>query len=146
MKKFTRMMAALLLLTMALTLCACDNDTPTTNGAPEATTTAPVPTTTQPVPTTTVDDGLDEYTVTVLYPDGSPAVGVKVAVCDAGGNCSIPRKTGEDGVVVISTVTGDSMGAKVIGTVEGYEEMHDYVYFEGDSKEVTITLVAIAAE
>lgn len=150
MKKITVILAVLLLLSMALMLCACENDVPTTvaTDAPETTTTAPVPTTTQPVPTTTVDDGKEEYLVTVLYPDGTPVVGKNVIVCETGedGACSMPTKTDDSGVAVIRMEPGSSMGAKVISTIEGYQKMEDYAYFEGDSKEVTITLVPVAAE
>ena len=154
MKKITKIVAALLLLSMALTLCACGNDAnPNTQPAPTTTqpvptTTQPVPTPTQPVPTTTVDDGKEEYVVTVLYPDGTPVVGKNVIVCvtTEGGACSMPTKTNEAGVAVIRMEPGETMGAKVISTVEGYQKMEDYAYFDGDAKEITITLVPVAAE
>lgn len=147
MKKITRILAAVMLLCMALTLCACGEDQPTTTTtkAPEATTTVPAPSTTVTVPPTTVNDGKVEYIVTVLYPDGTPVVGKSVIVCEKGegGMCSMPSKTDENGVAVIRMEEKDIYGAKLVGTVEGYQKMEDYVYFEAGSREVTITLVPV---
>lgn len=137
MKNFTRILTAVLLLSMALTLCACQPAAPTTTKpAPEATTTAPTdptdPTTATP-PEETLPEGYANYKVTVVNADGTPAVGVMVIICDDS-TCSFPTATDENGVAVILRQEKEGWKTKIDGT-----EM-DYVYFEGDSKEITITM------
>ena len=146
MKTITRILAAVMLLCMALTLCACGETQPTTAAKPATQPTTAAKPTTPPttVPPTTVNDGKVEYVVTVLYPDGTPVVGKSVIVCDTTGMCSMPAQTDENGVAVIRMPEQDNYGAKMISTVEGYEKMEDYVNFESGSREVTITLVPVA--
>ena len=136
MKNMTRMMAAVLLLAMALTLCACQTAQPTN---PVTTTQAPAPTTTVPAtteatdPEETIPEGYADYKVTVLNADGTPAVGQMVIICDEA-SCSFPTETDENGVAVIRREEKEGWKTKVDGV-----EM-EYVYFEAGSKEVTITL------
>ena len=99
MKNLKMMTAIMLLLCMALSLCACTAEPATTTTAakvPAATTT--VPATTQQ-PTEPTSDGKVDYTITVLNPDGTPAVEAWIMVCDAD-KCMTPKCTDANGVVV----------------------------------------------
>ena len=144
MKNMTRILAAILLLCTALTLCACVAADPTaapTTKPQAAPTDAPKPTETDPLPTT---DGKVEYSVTVLYPDGTPAANVPVQICTPDGMCYIPVTTDETGVMIYRLVEKQGYKARIASKVEGYKEwgLEEYQYFEGDSKTMTITLVA----
>lgn len=140
MRKLKRIGMIALVLSLVLCLCACVSSqptTPSTTEKPEATTTAPVPTTTVPA---TTSDGKVDYTVTVLYPDGSPVVGASVQIC-TDEMCYIPELTDENGVVVFRMREKDGYKVKLENALEGYVEQ-DYIYFESGSREITIQLVA----
>ena len=142
MRKLKRIGMIALVLSLVLCLCACVSASPTTPSAskkPEATTTTPVPTTTVTVPATT-NDGKVDYTVTVLYPDGTPVVGESVQIC-TDEMCYIPQVTDENGVVVFRMREKDGYKVKLENALEGYVEQ-DYIYFESGSTEITIQLVA----
>lgn len=141
MKNLKKMTAIMLLLCMALSLCACTAEPATTTTAakvPAATTT--VPATTQQ-PTEPTSDGKVDYTITVLNPDGTPAVEAWIMVCDAD-KCMTPKCTDANGVVVFRLEQKDGYKAKLDGPHPGCQEMTDYVYFETGATELTIQLVA----
>lgn len=145
MKTMTRILAAVMLLCMALTLCACGEADPTkapTNAPTNKPTSAPTQPTPAPTQTPTQpDDGQVEYRVTVLYPDGTPVVGKSVQVCHESAGCSFPTPTDANGVAVVRFQDLSGCGAKVMSKIEGYQKMEDYIYFEEGSRELTITLV-----
>lgn len=137
-----RIFVMMLALCMALTLFACGDSnetTPNTTQAP-ATTNKPVPTTTVPA---TTSDGKVDYTVTVLYPDGTPVVDTWVIVCTESMCYTSNVPTDANGKVVFRLAEMDGYKAKWDETLAGYQEMTDYIYFETGSKEVTITLVPV---
>lgn len=139
-----RIFVMLLALCMALSMFACgdssDTTPSTTNKAPATPTTKPVPTTTTPAPTS---DGKVDYTVTVLYPDGTPVVDTWVIVCTESMCYTANVPTDENGQVVFRLTEMEGYKAKWDETLDGYQEMTDYIYFETGSKEVTITLVPV---
>lgn len=140
MKKMRMILVALFVLSTMLCLCACGEaqSNPTTT-QPVVTTAAPTvaPTT---VPATTQDDGLVEYKITVLYPDGTPAAGVKVQLC-LDELCQMPVSTDENGVAIYKMPEQDGYKVKLTKKLEGYVH-DDYIYYESGAKEITIHLVA----
>ena len=141
MKNIKSIVAVMLLLCMAVSLCACTaaDPTGTTNSkAPVATTTKPAPTEKPTEPTT---DGKIDYTITVLNPDGTPAVDAWIMVC-TDEKCFTPKGTDANGVVVFRLEQMDGYKAKLDGAYAGCQEMTEYVYFENGSTELTIQLVA----
>lgn len=139
MKNIKSIVAVMLLLCMAVSLCACTTSAPTgTTEAPEATTTVPATTTKPTEPTT---DGKVDYTITVLKPDGTPAVDAWIMVC-TDEKCFTPKGTDENGVVVFRLEPMEGYKAKLDGSYDGCQEMTEYVYFETGSTELTIQLVA----
>ncbi len=142
MKNVKNIVAALLVLCMALGLCACGskeaNEQTTalqTTGASETT-----QETTQAQEETTVDNGLTEYTVKVVDEGGNPIAGAKVQLCME--NC-YPGKTGEDGVAKFTIAEGDYK-VSFMAMPEGYDyttEEQEF-HFEDGSYEMTITLKA----
>ncbi len=142
MKNMKWILVAVMVLATMLSMCACGESEPT---VPATTTQTPVATTTTlaPVPTTTVNDGMATYTVTVLYPDGTPVVGVDVQICLAE-TCYMPTTTDENGQVTYRLAEQDGYMTKLVVTPEGYEKV-DYIHFESGVTEVTIQLVELAA-
>ena len=118
MKNIKSIVAVMLLLCMAVSLCACTaaDPTGTTNSkAPVATTTKPAPTekpTEKPTEPTT--DGKVDYTITVLNPDGTPAVDAWIMVC-TDEKCFTPKGTDANGVVVFRLEQMDGYKAKLDG-------------------------------
>lgn len=140
MRNLRMILAAVLVLATMLCLCACGGGetNPTTTAA------ANDPTKTSPtnVPTT-ADDGLEEYKIIVLYPDGSPAAGVKVQLC-LDELCQMPVTTNENGVAIYQMPEQDGYKVKLTKKLDGYVH-DDYIYYEAGAKEITIQLVAETA-
>ena len=145
MKNLKMMTAIMLLLCMALSLCACTAEPATTTTAakaPAATTT--VPATTQQ-PTEPTSDGKVDYTVTVLYPDGTPVAGAWVQICLAE-LCYNPVEVNENGVATVRLTQQEGYKTKLLADVAGYtyEVAEDgYVHFAEGSTEIIINLVAV---
>lgn len=140
-----KLFAALLLVSMIFSLCACGgSQTPT---EPQETlpqqTTAPQPTqpvTTDPAPSE--PEGVT-YTIKVVDEGGNPVAGAMVQLC---AETCMPRITGADGTAVYENQEerSDYKGS-VTSYPAGYEALGEQVdfYFE-DAYEVTITVKAVA--
>lgn len=138
MKTIRTILAVLLAMATMLCLCACGQGQPDPATTAAAPATTPAATTTAPA--TTVDDGLVEYKITVLYPDGTPAAGVKVQLC-LDDLCQMPVSTDENGVAIYRMPEADGYKVKLTKKLDGYVH-DDYIYYESGAKEITIQLVA----
>ncbi|MBP3936752.1 MAG: hypothetical protein IK954_04110 [Clostridia bacterium] len=120
-------------LVLCLTLClaACVAGGEDTDGG-STTTTAST--------TTTTASNLSTYTVTVKTENGEPVVGVMVQICK---ELCVPTVTDANGVATWQTVE-DTYKVSFLPnqtTLEGYAVEENY-YFDGDAKEMVITLKA----
>jgi hypothetical protein len=142
MKNMKRLIAVMMVLTLALCFVACTQ--PQQN--PGTTTTqAPAPTTsTTTVPSSSTVIETPDYIVYVVDQDGNPVIGAEVILCDEG-SC-IPGTVEENGAeyYLFKALKGAAK-AKITGVPEGYtidpvEDPDGYTYLaEG---ETTITLKA----
>lgn len=136
-----RIFAALLALTLLLSLCAC---APTAQPTQPATT-APAQTTVAPIqPTTQPEDGKVTYRVSVTDENGTPLPNVMVQLCLT--SC-IPGSTDESGTAAFRLEEGD-YHASVMVMPEGYSYIgtETEFYFEAEKTELTIVLKAVSAE
>lgn len=142
MNQFKRFLALMLVLCVGFSLCACGGDN-NTEGSSSSQTTAPSTTqgTESTAPTESTSDGKLDYKVTVLYPDGTPAVGCYVQIC-LDTMCYTPEVTDENGVATFHLKEQEGYKTKLAVAIEGYVEA-DYIYFESGSTEITINLVAV---
>lgn len=133
---FKRFLTALLVLCLALSLCACGNasgDAETT-GATNATTEA-TNDDTEPV-----DDGKVTYTVKVVDEGGNPVAAAMVQLCK---ETCLPGATNAEGVAEFKVVE-DDYKVSFMTMPAGYEAEAEEFYFEDGSYELTITLKAVA--
>ena len=141
MKCVKNLLAALLVLCMVFTLCACGNasdEDPTT--VPETTTVPASVENTEPnKETESVDDGKVEYTITVLDEAGNPVVGAMVQMCKD--SCLPGPATDAEGKTSFSLVE-DTYKVSFIVVPAGYTYVDDVTefYFEDGATELTITL------
>lgn len=133
MNKFRRFLALMVVLCLGLCLAACGGGS--ANGGTTSGTEGSSSSTTE-----STDDGKVDYKVTVLYPDGTPAVGVAVQVC-MDDLCYSPATTDENGVATFRLTQIDGYKTKLAVAVEGYV-WDDYIYFAFGETEITINLVA----
>lgn len=142
MNTMKRLIAVMLILTIALCVVACtqpqDNGSkPTNNSKPTGTSS----TTTQPSSTTKPGDPEPTYFVKVVDENGAPVAGIIVSLCDDNG-CYDPAMTDAEGIAVF--YNQGLTGAKaVVFKANGYEFSTEYTKFEG-SNTITITVTAIA--
>ena len=137
MKK--RLVTAILMLAMALTLVACggngsDKDTqkPNTENTQEDDTQANKDTE-EDKKDEPVDDGKIEYKVTLVDANGAPIAGKMVQFCNSA-TCFVPVATDANGVAVMRLEEASDYKAKELTQPE-----EAYVYFEG-ATELTITI------
>lgn len=132
--------SVMLLLCLILGLCACgQSSTETTTTEPTTTETVAEDTTEE----STEDDGMAAYTVTVTDEGGNPIAGAMVQICKD--DC-FPGVTDAEGVATFTRPETEGYKISFISLPEGYEytgEETDF-YYEGDAKELTITLKAVA--
>lgn len=142
MNTMKRLIAVMLILTIALCVVACaqpqDNGSkPSNNSKPTGTSS----TTTQTSSTTKPSDPEPTYFVKVVDENGAPVAGIIVSLCDDNG-CYDPAMTDAEGLAVF--YNQGLTGAKaVVFKANGYEFSTEYTKFEG-SNTVTITVTAIA--
>ncbi len=131
-----KLFAALLLVCMAVCLCACGgNETK----EPEVT----LPQITLPQVTEPEEIGVT-YTVKLVDEGGNPVAGAMVQLC---AESCIPKLTDANGVAVFENMEERSdYKASVTMYPEGYEQLGETVdhYLENGAKEVTITVKAVA--
>ena len=135
-----KLFAALLLICMVVSLCACGTAdvTEPNNNAPE--TTAPQVT---EKPTEPEASGVT-YTVKVVDEGGNPVAGAMVQLC---AEMCLPKLTDANGVAVYENMEErDDYKASVTMFPAGYEQLGDVVdhYLENGATEVTITVKAVA--
>ncbi len=119
-----------LCLTLCLTACVAGGGEGTDGGS----------TTTTASTTTTTASNLSTYTVTVKTESGEPMVGVMVQICK---DLCVPTVTDANGVATWQAVE-DTYKVSFLPnqtTLEGYDVEENY-YFDGDAKEMVITLKA----
>lgn len=132
-----KLIAILLAVMLILCLCACGKDPKPTDPGTQPTNTAP----TQPDQTTApTSDGKVDYIVTVVDQSGAPVAGAVIQLCKD--DLCQPTATDASGIASWHTAE-DTYKVSFIQLPEGYSYADDTVdfYFEGDSKEMTITLV-----
>ena len=132
MKITKNLVALLLVLCMALSLCACGGDNAVE--ATEAATEAPVVVETEPAveETEAIDDGKVVYTITVQDEAGNPIANAMVQMCL---ETCIPGMTNENGAAQAD------YKVSFLTIPEGLAA-EEYYYFENGSTEMTITLKA----
>lgn len=131
-----KILAALLLVCMAVCLCACGESTEPEVTTPQIT----LPQVTEPEKTE--PQGVT-YTVKVVDEGGNPVAGAMVQLCAV--SC-LPKITDAQGVAVYENMEERSdYKASVTMYPEGYEQLGDIVdhYLDG-ATEVTITVKAVA--
>lgn len=144
MNHFERLLAAVLVLCMALSLCACGNaeDNSAATTEPAATEIVEV---TEAVQETeaqeeTLPEGMTVYTVTVVDEAGSPISGAMVQICL---DSCYPGITDENGVATFTVAEADYK-ASILSMPAGYtySTEEEAFYYEAGSTNVTITLKA----
>lgn len=134
--KIKNIVALMLVLCMALSLCACGGNTEPTEAPTEAPATE-APTEAAPE-TEAADDGKTDYYVTVVDEEGNGIAGAMVQICL---DTCFPGMTNESGVAQFSVQEADykvSFLALPAGFTYSTEEQE--FYFEDGSTELTITL------
>lgn len=138
-----KMLAMIMALCLALSLCACGEAEENATEATEATeTTAATQATEATEETEPVDDGTVVYKATVVDEGGNPIPGAMVQICQ---DTCYPGVTNEEGVVEWSVAEADYK-VTFLSMPEGYtysteeQEFH----FESGTTEMTITLTAVA--
>ena len=133
-----KILSVCLLLCLLVSLCACGETEPATTEAPTE-----APTTEAPTEAPTEDDGMATYTAKVVDEGGNPIAGALVQICKD--DC-FPGMTDEQGVASFQRAETEGYKISFIELPAGYDyttEETDF-YFEGDAKELTITLKAVA--
>lgn len=144
MNHFKSLLTAVLVLCMALSLCACgeaeDNSAATTEPViTEAIEVTEAVQETEPQEET-LPEGMAVYTVTVVDEEGSPISGAMVQICLE--SC-YPGVTDENGVATFTVAEADYK-ASMLSMPDGYtySTEEEAFYFEAGSTSVTITLKA----
>lgn len=138
MKNLKTLLAIAMMLTLALSLCACGGETAE---APE--TEAPVVTTEAPVAETeenVVEEAEDAYVVKIVDENGNPIAGAMVQLCK---DTCFPGVTDAEGVAKFA-LAEDDYKVSFLALPAGYtyvDETQEF-YFADGSMELTITLKA----
>ena len=133
-----KLLSVCLLLCLLVSLCACGQTEPAATETP----TEPV-TTEAPTEAPTEDDGMATYTVTVVDEGGNPVAGAMVQICKD--DC-FPAITDAQGVATFNRPETEGYKISFVSMPQGYELTTEETefYYEGDAKEMTITLKAVA--
>ncbi len=139
MKKFT---AVLLVLCMALLLCACSSSNTETNESSAPVSESEEASTTVSESVESDDASVEENTATfkvkVVDAEGATVAGVMVQLCK---DTCIPAKTGDDGVATFNVEITDGYKLSVLTCPEGYVyEGEAEIYLESGITEYTIEL------
>lgn len=134
-----KIISVMLLLCLVLGLCACGQSGAETTTEPTTTESVAEDTTEK----STEDDGMAAYKVTVTDEGGNPVVGAMVQICKD--DC-FPGVTDAEGVATFTRPETQGYKVSFISLPEGYEYLDEKTdfYYEGDAKELTITLKAVA--
>lgn len=143
MKNMKNLLAIALVLSMIFCLCACGaGENKETEPAETEAPVVEVPETTAAAEEPTLAEGMAVYTITVVDEGGNPVAGTMVQLCK---ETCIPGLTNEEGVAQF-TVLEDEYKVSFTMIPAGYEAADDAAefYFDGDSKEMTLVLKAVA--
>ena len=141
LKKYLSCLLAVCLLLGTLTLASCtitggDQDTTTTTKKDDGTPTTP-PDSQTPDPTPK-----NEFTVTVVDPNGNPIQGARVQFCKE--MCLIPRPTGADGKMTQTLADGENIADYYVTVPAGANDAMGSTtvkyHFEAGKNELVITL------
>ena len=127
-----RFVAAVLVLCLAVCLCACGN----TQEKPATEPTKATAEATQPT-----DDGLVTYTVKVGDEGGNPVSGAGVQLCKE--SC-LPGITNAEGLATFRVAEDSEYKVSFMNVPAGYEGAEEAYYFEDGAFALTITLKAVA--
>lgn len=135
---------ALLMLCLALSLCACGGETvePASEAEPEAPVVEEVTKAAPEQEEAALPEGMVAYKVTVVDEGGNPIASAMVQLCK---DSCVPAVTDANGVASF-TLAEDDYKAQMLTMPEGYEYAgeEDTFYFEDGSHELTIVLKAVA--
>lgn len=135
MKNMKNILAMLLVLCMALSLCACGN----TDNTPE-TTAATTPSTSEATEDTK-DNVQAGYKVTVVDESGNPIANAMVQICK---DSCLPGMTDANGVATFNVAEDEGYKVSFMTMPAGYTADAEEFYFEAGATEMTITLKAAA--
>lgn len=140
MKNVKRLLAAVLMLSLALSLCACGSKEPAQPEAPVVTEPEVVVTEAPEVETEAPAEEAGGYTVTVLDESGAPIAGAMVQLCK---DACVPGVTDAEGVARFN-LPEDDYKVSFLALPAGYTYVDetDTFYFEAGSMDMVITLKA----
>lgn len=145
MNRVKKLLVVTMLLCMVVSLCACGNEPK--EEAPAVTEAATV--STEPVQseaaeeTAAADDGMTQYTITVVDDAGNPVVGAMVQMCKD--SCLPGPATDAEGKTQFSLPEDDyKVSFIVVPAGYTYADEATEFYFEDGATELTITLKAEA--
>lgn len=147
MKNMKRLIAVMMVLTLALCFVACaePQKTPSTNGTP---TTQPTTSSTAPTTSTPTEPEEPDYIVYVVDQDGNPVIGAEVTLCDD--SMCLPGTVEDNGAeyFLFKALKGAAK-AKVTDVPEGYtidpvEDPDGYTYFAEGETTVTLKVTKVA--
>lgn len=139
-KKFSLLV---LVLCLALSLCACGgSEAPATEAPATEAPATEAPVTEAPETEAAVPDGMVKYTIAVVDEGGNPIAGAMVQMCK---DSCIPGATDASGVATF-TMPEDDYKVSFLTMPAGFELVDETseFYFESGSTEMTITLKAVA--
>lgn len=141
MKFMKNLLIAVLVLTMAMSLCACGGNTPADDAAePTVAQTAPQTEPVKETEETPVDDGKVTYTVSVVDENGNPISGAMVQLCL---DTCLPGMTDASGAAVFNVDEADyKVSFLTLPAGYTYSTEEQEFYFEEGSTEITLTLKA----
>jgi hypothetical protein len=159
MKNMKRLIAVMLVLTMALCLVACggQNDTPTTTQKPNSTNKPTTQPTTQPT-TAPTEPAKPSHTVKVVDQDGNPVSNIPIQLCDNNA-CYDAKPTDENGIVEFFLPGIEKAKARILPlgsnpiypinrqdyTIDANEnaDADGYILF-GENTEIVLTVTKVA--
>jgi hypothetical protein len=139
MKNMKRLIAVMMVLTLALCFVACTE--PQQNpGASSSEKPAPSSTTSEPTSSSTQkeEDPEPSHIVKVVDQDGNPVAGVYVQLCD-NGSCYAPVVTNEEGIAEFFKPGITGAMTKVM-KADGYTFSNEYTNFAEGENTVTLTI------
>lgn len=139
MKNMKRLIALMMVLTLALCFVACTEpqQNPSTTGSQEPTTSS---TTSEPTSSSTQkeEDPEPSHIVKVVDQDGNPVAGVAVQLC-SDGSCYLPVVTNEEGIAEFFKPGITGAMTKVM-IADGYTFSDEYTNFAEGENTVTLTI------
>ena len=133
-----KIIAIMLMLCFALTLCACGEEAVESNESSVAAVESSEASEVNESKEESVEIDEAEFKVTIVTADGTPVPGVMVQLCK---DTCIPAKTGEDGVAIFKAEITDGYKLSVLSCPAGYIYEGDAeIYLESGITEYTVEL------